>query len=352
MAEVNWEDIDRPKKEIYFETDEIFGNDLQCNPHAFLVACTMPAMHHGEKRIFIDSEICPELKNGVTEAMRQVRYWYEWYNPKNTAVRIEAKAMSNGRRKAKMNRAAFLFSGGIDSLATLRINRVDLPSEHPRSFKDGIFIIGLQPEVDHLLEDVQRSLSVIAKDAEITLIPITTNIRSLYDDWEFWCSEFASSVFAATAYAINCRVTSLTIPSSVDLPQLVPHGSHPLLDPKYSTNNLLIHHDKNISRLAKTKLLADWHTGLQQIRVCNAPKLPGSLNCCKCEKCVRTMLALLALGKLNQTRAFDANDVSEEMIQSGVRLNDMNYCFYPELLPPLHSIGRYDLVQAISSKMV
>jgi len=64
------------------------------------------------------------------------------------------------------------------------------------------------------------------------------------------------------------------------------------------------------------------------------------------------MLALLALGKLNQTQAFAANDVSEELVQSGVQLNEMNYCFYPELIPPLLRIGRYDLVRAIRSKMV
>lgn len=48
-ATVVWEDCDRPTQEIYFQTTKEFAQDLSCNPHAFLVSCIMPAMHHGEK---------------------------------------------------------------------------------------------------------------------------------------------------------------------------------------------------------------------------------------------------------------------------------------------------------------
>lgn len=48
-ATITWENCDRPTQEIYFETTEAFAQDLTCNPHAFLVACIMPAMRHGEK---------------------------------------------------------------------------------------------------------------------------------------------------------------------------------------------------------------------------------------------------------------------------------------------------------------
>ncbi|WNN89366.1 hypothetical protein [Gloeocapsopsis dulcis] len=76
-ATVIWEDCDRPTQEIYFETTEAFAQGLSCNPHTFVSACIMPAMHHGESRISIRcAEICPELRNGLITAMSWIRQWY------------------------------------------------------------------------------------------------------------------------------------------------------------------------------------------------------------------------------------------------------------------------------------
>ena len=44
IATVIWEDSDRPSKDIYFATTEPFAADLSANPHAFLLACCMPAV--------------------------------------------------------------------------------------------------------------------------------------------------------------------------------------------------------------------------------------------------------------------------------------------------------------------
>ena len=352
-VQVTWEDCERPPQEIYFETDDEFAQDLSCNPHAFLVACIMPAMRHGERRIFIDSEICPELRKNLITAMRLIRHWYDWYGPDRKLVSIEAKAMSNGRSTLTPERAAFFFSGGIDSLSALRANRLNFPLEHPGSFKDGFLVHGIQLEIDKVFEHVVSSLSVIAQEAGITLVPVSTNIRYLYDNWSFWVDEFEAAVFSAVAHAFKSRITSVTIASSYDLPNLHPHGSHPMLDPNYSSRDLRIRHDDvTISRLAKTKLVADWDVAIQRIRVCNRPEPPNTLNCGKCEKCVRTMLSLLALGVIDKAGdCFPMKDVSEGLIRSAVRMNKTTYPFYPELIAPLLERGRHDLVRAIEEKI-
>lgn len=72
-ATVLWEDSDRPTEEIYFETIPPFLEALSCNPHAFVVACVMPAMRHREQRIFVDAEICPDFRNGLRTAMSWIR---------------------------------------------------------------------------------------------------------------------------------------------------------------------------------------------------------------------------------------------------------------------------------------
>ena len=74
-ASVNWEDCDQPAREIYIETDKKFAEDISCNPHAFLVGCIIPAMHFGEKRILLEAEICPGLREGLKTVMALIKDW-------------------------------------------------------------------------------------------------------------------------------------------------------------------------------------------------------------------------------------------------------------------------------------
>jgi hypothetical protein len=91
IATVQWEDCDRPDQNIYIETEKVFAKDLSLNPHAFLVGCIIPAMHFGERRIFLDAEICPTLREGLETVMALMKEWTQGeYRPLN----IEAKTRS------------------------------------------------------------------------------------------------------------------------------------------------------------------------------------------------------------------------------------------------------------------
>lgn len=352
-ATIRWEDCDRPTREIYFETDEEFSSSLSCNPDTFLLACIIQAMHYGEERVSIDAEICPELRDGLITAMSLNRYWY---GMSRNLVRIDAKTRTNTLSPSTPERAGFFFSGGIDSLATLRNNRLNFPLEHPWSFKDGLLVFGLEVDKMENFEHVISALIEIAHDADIKLIPVYTNIRCMDDGWwSYWENELEGAVFSAIAHAFTHRLTVVSIASSFDIPNLHPLGSHPLLDPCYSGSDMRIRHDGfALSRLNKTKLIADWDVAIQNIRVCNKSEFyqQGMLNCGKCEKCVRTMLAFLALGMSKKARAFPEHDISEELVQSSVILNKHIFYLYEELISPLKQRGRHDLACAIERKLV
>ncbi len=359
-AQVKWEDCERPLQEIYFETVEAFSNDISCNPHAFLVACIMPAMRFGEKRIFIDSEICPELKDGLITAMGLICNWFDYYSGASSLVRIETKQQKYIGPSSKPPRAGFLFSGGIDSLATLRANRLHYSPEHPGYIKDGILIYGLEVYKPEDFENVLNSVSILAKDAGVTLIPVYTNIKDLGPEslkifWEdFWIHEFMGATFAAVAHAFSKRLSALSINSCHDIPNLMPYSSHPLLNPYYSSSDLRIRHEGiHLSRLAKTALVSGWDLALQHLRVCNKSEYYSSemLNCGKCEKCVRTMLAFQALGVLEKTGAFPVNHVSVELVNDAVQLGANTLPLYNEIMELLAEKGQNDLVRAIEHRI-
>ena len=348
-ATVIWEDCDRPKQEIFFETDKQFADGLVPNPDAFLAAGVVASLRNGEQRIAVDGEVCPVLRDGLTTVMHWLRYWYD---PRRRLVRIEAKTRSHAPVPRTQDRAGFFLSGGIDSLSTLRRNRLEIPATHPRSFKDGILIFGLEVDDSGAFAHVRDYLSVLAEKAAFTLIPISTNARYLDDDWTFWGDEFEVAVLASVAHVLSGRLTDMTIASTYEISYLHPHASHPALDPNYGSANLRIHHDAvALGRFAKTRLVAEWDVGRDHVRVCNQTKhyRAGMLNCGQCEKCVRTMMTFLALDSLHKSKAFPYSDVTEEMVWAAVTPNiSMTvYPFYGELMRALEQKGRHDLVRPI-----
>ncbi len=356
-GKVVWEDSDRPAKEIYFETSEDFLDGSSCNPDAFIIACTVPAMHHGEKRISVDAEIDPALENGLYVVMS----WFQnWFEPDREIVHIEAKGKKNGEVRRRPGRAAIFMSGGIDSLASLRHNHINIPVDHPWYIRDGIFIEGQNIESDTRPETFERALdalSEVCSDAGISLLPVITNIRELEPDTHFFLKQFQSAILSSVAHTLAGRISMACISASESIPSTLklqkiqhfqPYGSHPLIDPNYGSSDLVIRHvSPELTRLDKTRLVADWNAGLQNIKVCPA-NWPGK-NCGRCEKCIRTMLALIALGRLEKTHAFPYDDLSEDEV-SNVRIERQQTAHsysveydYLELIPHLITRGRNDL---------
>lgn len=354
-ALVKWEDCDRPDQEVFIETETEFGDDISVNPHSFLIGCLMPAMHFGEKRIRLDNEVCPMLLEGLETVMALMKEWTRGeYNP----LKIEAPADHTLRGGRGPRRAASFLSGGMDSLAALRLNRRRYPEAHPGFIKDCFLIHGFdiggvveRGMKYHVFERAKKAMTPVAEDAAVTLIPVYTNIRHLCDERELWLERFFGAVLAAVAHAFDSRLNLVFVPSSYDIPNLVPCGSHPLLDPEYSSCNLHIRHrDHALSRLRKLRLIVDWDAALQNFRVCLA-NTKDRLNCGRCEKCVRTMIGLLAIGALHKTKAFVDNDVTPDMLSAfNIKIRHRPP-FYREMLPLLKERGREDLVKTIEEKL-
>ncbi len=87
VATIVWEDSDRGRQDIYFETTNDFANGLTLGPHPFLLAGIMPALEYGEKRILIKEDICPELKEKPHERNEVNRTLVLWSRSRDDPVR-------------------------------------------------------------------------------------------------------------------------------------------------------------------------------------------------------------------------------------------------------------------------
>ncbi len=354
-ARVTWEVADKRPMGVYIETENAFAGDITCHPHAFLVGCFVPAMHYGEKRLVIEGDICPTLREGLQAAMAILA---DWSGGSFKSLSIEAGTMTVAQHPGKSRRAALFMSGGIDSLSALRINRKMYPETHPGFIKDCLLVHGFdiggvveRGMKYHVFERAKQAMAAVAADTQVALIPVYTNIRHLCDDRDLWLTKFFGAVLAAVAHAFDSRINLAYIGSSYDLLNLAPCGSHPLLDPEYSSYDLKIRHrDVEWSRIAKIRAIADWDIALNNLRVCLA-NVEDRLNCGRCEKCVRTMLGLEAVGVLDKITSFAEKQVAPELLDAfSITIRHREH-FYQELLEPLKACGRGDLAAVIEKKL-
>jgi hypothetical protein len=337
-AEVRWEEADRDTQEI-----SVQGPDLCADPNAFLILCFLPAWHAGERRIVIeDGGICPVLQANLAAASQTLMRWHRLAEP----PRIEASAET----RLPAEKVGLFLSGGIDSLASLRSSLQRVPRSHPETVSAAILVGGSTTESK--FTRLRELHEIIAREAGVEPIALRTNAQSLHNDnMSFYINIYHGAFLAGLAHCLGGRLRKVKISATFDAANLEPWGSHPLLDPFYSSAHMAIdHHGLEMSRLAKTAIVADWPVGLDHVNVCVSPEAVGE-NCGRCEKCLRTMLALTALGKLNATAAFPRRDLRAEDLTDLEIGNAYQASCYRDLLLPLRDRGRSDLAAVLERKL-
>jgi hypothetical protein len=355
-AEVAWEEADRPRRTVFFETEERFADALAPGADAFVTGCVVPAWKHGERRIRVEGAVCPELREGLRGALAVLASW-KGEAPAPIAIEPEGGFRPPPRRDPP--RTAALFSGGVDSLFTIRMNLLEIPRGHPAAIRDGILILGHDfgvsgstPLEFERFESRAASLSELAAECGIELVPMRFNLRDLDDDLDFYIHEFFGAALAAAGHALTARISALSIPSSYDLGHRIPCASHPLLDPNYASAALSIRHDgAGRTRLEKLAVVAAWPEGLARLQTCNwRPPPSDRVNCGACEKCLRTAVGLLVLGRLAEAGTFRESDASPEALRS-LEWTEGFEEFWSELPAPLRRAGRGDLAAIVEEKL-
>ena len=358
-ADMVWEDCERDAATLYFEVPEARGEGMTANPHAFLLASAVPALRFGERRVAVDGPVCPVLLDGLGAGLATMAAW----NPR-AALKppvIEAAERRSWLQRPPIERAGTFFSGGIDSYATLRLNMLAYPDEHPYRVREGVLAFGLEQDDPLKFEHVASALGNAARDLDLAFTTVATNAYLLYrdedarDGFRFWYLMFEGSALAAIAHSLSHRFSSMSISGTISPRTMVPFGSHPMLDHGYSSSDLRIHHaGGGLTRLQKTALVASWGVASKGIRVCNQYRRydASSLNCGECSKCLMTKLAFVALGREDALAAFTSDEVSARLVRRRVRLEDVHDLdVYSELVEPLAQRGLED-VALVLDRMV
>ncbi len=359
-ADVIWEDCRRPRQTLAIETTEPFARDLAPSPDAFLTALFPLAQWSGERRVLVEGRVCSRLRDGVGAATQLFAHWYERCGP----IAIESTRGFAPTTPRREPRAACLLSGGIDALALLRANRLDYAPPHPWFVRDGLLIFGLntfdadaagvRPERLAAFDTHAARMTEFGEKAGVTLVPIRSNIRALYPDFESWTAVGFGAGMVSTALCFAARFDRIELGSSGVGANHPPHGSHPCLDHHLGTEAVTVRQAQTaVSRFEKTRMVAEWDEALAVLRTCFYHQIPadGRINCGECEKCVRTMLALVALKRLDRAPTFPHDDVAPPMLEAVGIETPFGVSFYTQCIEALTAQGRRDLVTPLREKI-
>jgi hypothetical protein len=266
------------------------------NADTFLAAALLPAMAAGA-RLVSEAPVSAALAAGTERIQTVLADWY----PGLARIEVDAPTIPDTATRNGKGVAAF-FSGGVDSFYTALKHQDELDAL--------VFIHGFDIRAERTT--VRAKCSQLARAAAAALgkplVEVETNVRSFSRRYVGW-GLYHGSALASVALFLAGRFSRVYVPGSLSYDSYFPHGSHPLLDPLWTTADMeLVYDGFEANRYEKTAYVASSSVALRFLRVCNrSPRTPGSgANCGRCEKCLRTMMALRILGVLDDCETFPA----------------------------------------------
>jgi 7-cyano-7-deazaguanine synthase in queuosine biosynthesis len=193
------------------------------------------------------------------------------------------------------NEVAAFFSGGVDSFYTVWKHREELTAL--------VFVHGFDIPLENIAQrELVADAARQAADAlGLRLLEVTTDVRNFCDEDVKWLDSHGA-VLASVALLLGPWCRRIYLPATQTYGTLLPLGSHPLVDPLWSTERVEIVHDGcEADRVDKLRSLANVPAAHKWLRVCL--KNTG-YNCGRCEKCLRTMTAITALGLQDRFESF------------------------------------------------
>ena len=293
--------------DIFFRSHDI---ELTKNTEVLLAVGLLPAMKTGSTLI-ADGIISQRLLKAVESICN---FFLKQRHPSFALRRVRIKNLiPQPEQPPKEERVGMFFSAGVDSFYTFL--------KHQEEITDLIYIHGFDVAVDNYArrEKMSQIIRKIGAHFGKRVIEVETNLRSMlrrYLSW-FYCSGFELVSVGHLLAPFFRRIYIAATHSYADCDRVF-IGSHPLLDPLWSTETLeFIHDGCEATRIEKVAMIAKSGTALQSLRVCF--KQLGSVdNCGWCEKCIRTMINLHIVGALDRCTIFakklDPDRIAELMI--------------------------------------
>ena len=253
----------------------------------FLAFALLPAMKAGAD-LAIDKPLSGQMLGNV-ETIQDI--FASWQPETFRRVAIQAQPTCLATRTS--TEIACFFSGGVDSFFTLLKHRDEITTL--------LLVHGFDISLENtaLSAEVSAAVRNVAARLNKKVIEIHTNIRAFSDLYLSW-DMYHGSALAAVALTMLPLFSRIYVPATQAYSDLLPWGSHPLVDPLWGNEQLHIIHDGcEATRLEKVAAISKSDVAMSTLRVCWLNP-EGAYNCGRCDKCLRTMVHLYLVGALGR----------------------------------------------------
>jgi len=289
---------------VWFEFDKGLYTPTSKNADVFLAVSLLVAMKKGERLSVKDGMISQILLDNTPKIMRILNEWDKSFRI------IEIEANCYDRNLCENGNIGCFFSGGVDSFYSVLKNQ-DLSSRYSdiKAITHLITVQGFDIKLDDSIffDEVKKHILSIADSIGTKAVFIRTNAREFSKgivNWEF----YHGAVLASVGLSLGSTFPKIYIPSTEPFEHLVPWGSHPDLDPLWSTESTQFIHDgiesSKQQKIEKYVIKSD--LAMKYLRVCWQNR--GKYNCSECEKCFRTMLRIYVVAQDAPLQTFDKID--------------------------------------------
>ncbi|MCW5892854.1 MAG: hypothetical protein KIT14_20265 [bacterium] len=241
------------------------------------------------ERLVLEAPVSPRLLAAAPDVARQCGAWWDL-----GAARVEADAAAPDGAPTGTETLC-CFTRGVDSwYAAERLARDGEAATRTHLLYVPDFDRHYTPP--RRREAVRRTREAAARLGLPLIVVLEHDLRELLDPFVIWDFTHGGAL-AGTALALGNAVATFVIPGTHDHAHRPAHGSHPDLDPRWSTERTTVVYDAaDVPRTAKVQAVAASPIALPRLKVCWEADVDD--NCGRCRKCLRTMLALAFAGRL------------------------------------------------------
>lgn len=270
-----------------FEGDRL---ELTAEPESWLVLALLPAMQSG-----LDIELSQPVSVRLLQNLASVQAIFNTWDASYQKIKIHATARSTSpKADSPKGKTACFFSGGIDSFYTIltRLAEIDvlIYMDNPWAGEAG------RARMNGKISEAARRLGK-------QLIIVKSNFRDFLDTYTPWDLSHGAAL-VTMAHFLTPYISKVYLASARTYDELQPDGTHPLLDPLWSSEDLeVIHYGADTTKYNKTHYVAQNEVFLDCVRVC-WENIENELNCGRCSKCLVTMVMLRVARVLDRCPAF------------------------------------------------
>ena len=312
------------------------GADLVTDQSDALVPLVLlPAMRAG-RDVRIEGPVSARLTRALPVIQDLVSGWFpDEYVP----IDVDITTAIDGAPGGELT--ACFFTAGLDSFCEVLRRRDEID--------ELVYVHGFDlPLADEARQrDAGHAVRSAAAELGLPLVEVDTDLRSFADplvDWE----HFHGAALAAVALLLRRRYRRVLM-ASTESHDPVGWGTHPTLDPLWSTEELQFEHGSRMPRIEKAAVAAASETAMRRLRVCFRPPR-GELNCGRCEKCLRTAASLLAVGALERCETLPDRLEPEDL--ATLELDPGYRDYWMEIMLGLTAAGEAELAAAVEARLL